>query len=266
MGHVEVDGVRLYYETAGSGPQAVVLSHSFLVDHSQFAGQFEALDDYRVIAYDHRDHGRSDRVGTAYDLDALVRDAEGLIDALEAAPCHFVGLSTGGFVGMRLALRTPQRLRSLTLMDTSAESEPLLKLGKYRALFTLLRLVGTRPLQGRAMREMFSTSFLRDVDRQDEVARWRERIVKNDPAALVRFGNAIFDRDDIVEQLRHLDLPTLVIVGEHDRPQPLPRARTIVDAIPGAELTVIPDAGHLSTIEQPEAVNEVLLPFIRAHS
>jgi pimeloyl-ACP methyl ester carboxylesterase len=264
MGEVEVNGVRLFYRAAGRGPQTVVLSHSFLVDHRQFEAQIEALSGtFRVIAYDHRDHGRSARAGAPYDLAALVNDAEALLDELAVPPCHFVGLSTGGFVGMRLALRAPERFRSLTLMDTSAEPEPLWQRVKYRALLSVLGIAGIRPVLRSGMTAMFSRSFLRDPARQDEVALWRQRIAGNDPRGLIRFGNAIFARDDVVERLRHLKVPTLVVVGEHDRPCPPERARSIAAAIPGAALVTIPDAGHLSTIERPEAVNAALVTFLR---
>jgi pimeloyl-ACP methyl ester carboxylesterase len=266
MGDVEVNGVRLFYREAGDGPQTVVLSHSFLVDHRQFEAQIEALSaSYRTIAYDHRDHGRSARVATPYDLEALVSDAGALLDALSISACHFVGLSTGGFVGMRLALRAPERFRSLTLMDTSAEPEALPQRLRYRALLAVLGIAGIRPVLGSGMSEMFSRSFLRDPARQHEVALWRQRIADNDPHGLIRFGNAIFARDGVVEPLRQLKVPTLVVVGEHDRPCPPARAQTIAAAIPQAKLALIPGAGHLSTIEQPEAVNNALVSFIRDH-
>jgi 3-oxoadipate enol-lactonase len=267
VGDIDVNGVRLHYREAGSGAQTVVFSHSFLADHRQFDAQIEVLSrTCRVIAYDHRDHGRSGRVDAPYDLDALVGDAGALLDALSVDRCHFVGLSTGGFVGMRLALRSPERFRSLTLMDTSAEPEPRRQRRRYRALLAVLGIAGIRPVLRSGMTAMFSRSFLRDPGRQDEVNLWRQRIAGNDPRGLIRFGNAIFARGDVVDRLRKLTVPTLVIVGEHDRPCPPQRARTIAAAIPDARLVVIPGAGHLSTIEQPEAVNDALVPFIRDHA
>jgi 3-oxoadipate enol-lactonase len=266
MGEVEVNGVRLFYREAGRGPHTVVLSHSFLTDHRQFDAQIEALSDtYRVIAYDHRDHGRSARATAPYDLAALVDDAEGLLDALSASPCQFVGLSTGGFVGMRLALRAPERFRSLTLMDTSAAPEAWQQRVKYQALFGILAVAGVRPVLRSGMAAMFSSSFLRDPARRDEVALWRQRIADNDPRGIIRFGNAIFGRGDIENRLSQVKVPTLVVVGERDRPCPPARARAIATAIPQATLTVIPDAGHLSTIEQPDRVNDVLVPFLQEH-
>ena len=264
---VNAGDAELFVREVGEGPEAVVLSHSYLVDHRQFDAQIAALSgEHRVVAYDQRDHGQSDRAGKGYDLDTLVSDAEAVIDQLSAAPCHFVGLSTGGFVGMRLAVRRPEQLRSLTLMDTSAERETWFQRAKYRALLTVLGIAGTGPVLRSAMSAMFSRTFLRDPEKQDEVAIWRQRIGGEDADALIRFGKAIFAREEFVDQLRELELPTLVLVGAQDRSLPPRHSRTIADTVPGAQLVVIPDAGHLSTIEQPDAVNEVLLPFIHQHS
>lgn len=263
MGRVDVGDVELEVREMGSGPETVVLSHSFLVDHRQFDAQIEALSDqYRVVAYDHRDHGASDRASATYDLERLVRDAEAVIDATHAGPCHFVGLSTGGFVGMRLALRSPELLRSLTLMDTSGQAEPWPARVKYQVLLAIFGAVGTGPVIGSAMRSMFSPGFLRDPDRQDEVATWRSRIAANDPQAMIRFGRAIFARDDVLTPLGTVRMPTLVMVGEQDRSLPVARARALAAAIPDARLEVIPHAGHLSSIEQPQRVNNVLRSFL----
>ena len=263
VGRIDVGDVELEVREAGSGTETVVLSHSYLVDHRQFDAQIEALSDtFRVVAYDHRDHGASGRASSPYDLGRLVHDAEAVIDAADAAPCHFVGLSTGGFVGMRLALKSPELLRSLTLMDTSGQAEPWPARARYRMLLALLGLVGTRPVIGSAMRSMFSPEFLRDPTRQDDVDLWRSRIGANDPQALIRFGRAIFARDDVLEPLRTVQVPTLVMVGEHDRSLPVARARALVAAIPGARLEIIPAAGHLSTIEQPEHVNQTVRSFL----
>jgi len=266
-GSVVSRGVELAYFEYGSGVETVVFAHSYLVDHRQFEAQIEALrPSYRIIAYDHRDHGASGRARRAYRLDDLVADAARVIEATDAGPCHFVGLSTGGFVGMRLAVRHPELLRSLTLMDTSGQAEPLVLRAEYQALFLALRVVGIGPLMGIAMKKMFAASVLRDPSRTRELDSWRRTIASNDPRALIRFGNAIFERDDVTEPLRSVRLPTLVVVGQEDIAQPPKRSEHLARAIPGAALEIIPRAGHLSTIDNPEAVNAALVPFIAGAS
>ncbi len=263
MQKIHVNGTELAYVERGRGLETVVFSHSFLVDHRHFEAQIEALSDrYRIIAFDHREHGQSALTGGDYSMDDLVADAAALIEGLDAAPCHFVGLSTGGFVGLRLALRSAHLLRSLVLMDTSAEREPALKRIKYEAMFQALRVFGFGPLMGIVMSLMFSPVSLGDPARRDEMVLWRERMRANDPRAIIRFGRAIFERDDLMRDLHRILTPTLVIVGEDDRPQPPARARRIADGIPGAELVIIPDAGHLSTLDAPQAVNDALTRFL----
>jgi pimeloyl-ACP methyl ester carboxylesterase/ubiquinone/menaquinone biosynthesis C-methylase UbiE len=253
----------LAYEEHGTGDETVVLSHSYLVDRRQFDAQIEVLRErYRVLAYDHRGHGESDKPEDGYDIESLYRDAEGFIEATNAAPCHFVGLSTGGFVGLRLGFRRPDLLRSLVLMDTSAESEPLLKRAKYEAMFAVAKRAGLGPVIDKTMAIMFGPEFLSDPERRDEVALWRERILAGDVTALVRFGRGIFARDSVVDHLGEISVPTLVMVGEHDEPQPLGRAQVIAGGIPGAGLFVIPRAGHLSTIDNPGDVTSALSTFI----
>ena len=263
MRRIEVNGVELAYVERGQGAETVVFSHSYLVDHRHFDVQIEALAQrYRVIAYDHREHGESALVPTDYSMDDLVDDAAALIEALDAAPCHFVGLSTGGFVGLRLALRHPQLLRSLVVMDASAERESMAKRLEYEAMFLILRALGFKPLMKTVMGLMFSPETLGDPERRDQMNLWRERMSSNDRRALVRFGRAIFGRDDLTRELGRITAPTLVVVGEADRPQPPQRSRRIAEGIPGAELAVIEKAGHLSTVDAPVTITHALQRFL----
>lgn len=263
MPEVSVNGVKLFYEDTGKGAETVVFSHSYLVDHRHFERQIEVLSErFRVLAFDHRGHGRSEIPPNGYDIESLYQDALGFIEAMDVKPCHFVGLSTGGFIGLRLGIRRPDLLRSLVLMDTATDCEPLPNRLKYNALFLGLRVLGFRPLMGQALKAMFGPKFLRDGDRRAEVELWSQRISDNDPTAVIRFGRGIFSRPSVEDQLGEITTPTLVIAGEHDHAIPLHRMRPMVDGIAGARLTVIPHAGHLCTIEEPEAVNAALVQFL----
>lgn len=265
MPKVRVNGIELDYSDHGSGDETVVFSHSYLVDRSHFAAQIAALSEhYRVIAYDHRDHGMSGKSPSPYPFETLVEDAVGLIRATHAAPCHFIGLSTGGFVGTRLLVHHPELLRSAVLMDTSGAAEPLYPRTKYNIMLALVRVIGVQPLMPIVMGLMFASSTHDDPARAEELATWRARIAANDPAALIRFGHAIFSRDDILDALAKVDVPVMVVVGAEDRAQPVARARQLAAAIPNARLEIIPKGGHLCTLDQPEAVSAVLLDFLRA--
>lgn len=267
MPQIDLPGVRLHYVERGSGEETVVFSHSYLVDHRHFEPQIAALEDrYRVLAYDHRDHGGSERMSEPYDLEDVYADAVAFLEATCDGPVHFVGLSTGGFVGERLGIRRPDLLRSLVLMDTSAEAEPWPSRLKYHLMLAVLPWLGFRPLIGETMTAMFGSRFLRDPARREEREEWKARIMAGEPAALVRFGRAIFSRDSVQQELGRISVPTLVVVGEHDRATPPARVRRLAEAIPGARLEVVPHAGHLCTVEEPEAVDALLGSFLDAQS
>ena len=262
MADVEVNGIRLHVVDEGAG-EPVVFSHSYLVDLRQFDHQVERLRGrYRVVAYDHRDHGASARSAAPYDLDTLVDDAEALLEATGSTPCHWVGLSTGGFVGMRLALRSPHLLRSLTLMDTTGSSETRWYRLRNEIMLFVARNLSMSLVGGPATRLMLGRTVLGDPARREVVTRWRRRILANDPRALTRFGRAIFARDDVLDALRSLEVPTQVVVGEADRALPRRAAADLAAAIPGARLSVVPRAGHLCTIDEPEAVSGLLVAFL----
>src|SRR5690606_29606523 len=106
-------------------------------------------------------------------------DALALLEHLHAAPCHFVGLSMGGFVGMRIAARHPSLLRSLSLLATAADAEPAANLPRYRLLNSIVRRLGPRPVSSRVMPIMFGPSFLNDPARAAERERWRAELARN---------------------------------------------------------------------------------------
>lgn len=171
---IEVNGVRLHYVDQGSGPEAVVFSHSYLVDWSHFKPQIDALSGrYRCIAFDHRGHGASERPKAGYDMENIYEDALAFIEAMDCAPVHFVGLSTGGFIGLRLGFRRPDLLRTLTLMDTSAEAEPVSNRFQYELMMRMIRVVGMRPFAGYITSLFFSKNLRRDVTHEAEVERFR---------------------------------------------------------------------------------------------
>ena len=263
MPTVNSNGVQLYYVDTGKGLETIVFSHSYLVDHSHFNPQINVLKEhYRCIAFDHRGHGRSEKPASGYDMENLYQDAVGFIEALKCAPCHFVGLSTGGFIGLRIGVRRPDLVTSLILMDTSADAEPEGSTGRYKLMLFIFRWIGFWPVIKRALPLFFSPKFLNDPDRRREVAEWRQRLISNDSAAVSKFGHGIFSRDSIYDQIDKIQTPTLVIVGENDVATPVGRARRIAEKIPGAVLEVIPDAGHLCTVEEPAAVNSVIQKFL----
>jgi pimeloyl-ACP methyl ester carboxylesterase len=198
-------------------------------------------------------------------MERLTDDAVRLIEKLDAAPCHFVGLSMGGFVGMRIAARRPELLRSLTLIDTAADGEPRLNVLKYGAMRLVSRVVGLRPLVPSVMPIMFGPSFLGDPARAALRDKMRNELLALDVPRVSAALEAVVTRRPIVDELGRVHTPTLVLHGDEDRAIVMPRALAMARAIDGARVAIIPRAGHTSSVEAPEAVTRELGAFFEAH-
>lgn len=261
---MKINGVDLHVKDTGSGTQAVVFSHGLLFSSVMFDPQVAALKDrYRCVAYDHRGQGQSAVTETGYDMDTLTDDAAALIENLEIGPCHFVGLSMGGFVGLRLAIRRPDLLKSLTLIESTADAEPKENHFKYRMLNFIARWFGLGAVAGQVMPIMFGQSFLNDPARQQERARWRAHIASGDRTGVTRAVAGVVDREGVFGQLGAIKTPTLIIVGEEDVATVPEKSERMHRAIPGSQLRRIPRAGHSATLEEPAAITAALTEFLQ---
>lgn len=262
MPTIRVNNSQLYYQSVGDGQETVLFSHGYLMDNRMFDGQISALKNtFRCISYDHRGHGKSEVTKDGYELDNLVDDAIALIEELNLAPVHFVGMSTGGFIGMRIALRRPELLKSLVLMDTSAQAEPASDLKQYDVLMWIVKYIGWWPVINKAMSLLFYRDFLDDPAREDEVKKWKDIITGHNKAGVIAFGKGIFARDCILNQLTNIELPTAVIVGEKDVSTKPECSHKMVEAIAGSKLYSIPKAGHSAAVEKPREVAQAIQDF-----
>ncbi|HSN68924.1 MAG TPA: alpha/beta fold hydrolase, partial [Thermoanaerobaculia bacterium] len=212
------------------------------------------------IAFDFRGQGESEITESGYDVDSLTEDTAAVIETLGAAPCHFVGLSMGGFVGLRLALRRSSLLRSLVLVDSSADVETFWDRLRYGAMIAVARRFGLRPVIGPLLRVMFSERLLRNRELR---TLWRDRVLAIDRVAAIRAVEGVLSRASVYDDLGTITTPTLIVVGQEDRTTPPARARRMHDAIPGSRLVVLPEVGHMASIEAPEALTEAIREFVR---
>ena len=263
MPEIHVNGVTLHYVEEGEGDQTLVFSHGYLMNARMFASQIAALSPkYRVIAYDHRGHGASAPMPGPCGIYDLVDDAAALIDELVGGPVHFLGMSTGGYVGLRLMTRRPELLRSVVLMDTAADDEPPSGRRQYDLLLFVARWFGLKPVINRALSLLMGEPFRKDTARRAEYEGWVSEILSLDRKSTYYFGKAIFYRDSVVDAIRGCSIPTQVIVGELDQPTPPARARQIHEALADSRLDVIAGAGHTSPIERPDEVTAVITRFL----
>ena len=122
----EINGARIHYQETGAAQETIVFSHGLLMSGEMFSNQVVAFSGrYRCITFDHRGQGQSEITKSGYDMDSLTEDAAAMIRELDCAPCHFAGLSMGGFVGLRLAIRYPELLRSLVVIPRAGHSSTI---------------------------------------------------------------------------------------------------------------------------------------------
>jgi pimeloyl-ACP methyl ester carboxylesterase len=264
MPRATIRGTAIHYDDVGPrGGVPIVFAHGLLWSGAMFAPQMaELARTHRCCAFDFPGQGLSGMPERGYDMDTLTDIAADLAQWLGATPCHFVGLSMGGFVGLRLAIRRPELLRSLTLIDSAADPEPVANRRKYRAMSLVARLAGMGPLLGAVERVMFGQDFLDDASRGEERALLRRRLLGLDEVGMRLALEGVISRKGVMSELGRITTPTLVLHGEQDRAIARSRAEATAAGIPGAKLVWIPRAGHTSTLEQPAAITRELTAFV----
>lgn len=268
MPTIDVRGTVIGYTDTGAPtgrPDAptVVFGHGVLFGGWMFRAQVAALRDrYRCVTIDWRGQGDTPPGRGGYDMDSLTADAAGLIGALGVAPVHWVGLSMGGFVGQRLAARHGELLRSLTLLDTSAEAEEPARARQRAQLAWVQVLFGMGPVLGQVKPLLFGPSFLADPARADVIGEWRRRLRRCRRTAVKDAVLGVARRTAMTGEIGRITVPTLVAVGADDRATPLAQAERIAELVPGARLRVIADCGHSSSLERPAAVSALLSEFL----
>ncbi len=260
MPYIDINNCKYFYIDEGDGNECIVFSHGLLWSHKMFRPQIDHLKKhYRVIAYDHRGQGQTEVTEEGYDMDQLYRDALELIARLELGRVHFAGLSMGGFVGLRLASRNPDIVKSLILMETSAMAEP--NRLKYWVLNSIVKLFGTRPVVGRVMNIMFGQKFLNDSTRDSLRAQLKNELINLDKS-IVKAVEGVIERKGVEEELKNITCPTLIMVGTQDVATVPAKAEFMHQNIAHSKLHYIDGAGHTSSLEEADQVNKAIADFL----
>jgi 3-oxoadipate enol-lactonase len=257
-----INGINLAYTDQGHG-LPVVLLHAFPLSRAMWEPQIAALSQaYRVIALDFRGFGESDAPLWHYTLDQFADDVRGLLDHLAIQQAVFVGLSMGGYTLFALYRNCADRIKGLVLADTRAEADTPEGRASRFAMAQVAYTQGTGAVADLMLPKLLS-SLARETKPQ-LVAQVRAIIEHTQVSGIAGALMAMAERPDSVSLLEQITCPTLVIVGELDGPTPPDEARLMAERTPGARLVVIPQAGHLSNLEQPEAFNRAVLDFLQA--
>jgi 3-oxoadipate enol-lactonase len=255
---IKANGVQIEYDIQGEGPW-VVMSHSLACTSAMWDEQAQALKSkHKVLRFDTRGHGGSDAPAEAYTLDMLADDLHGVLSKLGVTNPHFVGLSMGGMIGMTYALKYPRAFKSLVLCDTSSRVPPDAK-PVWEERIKIATEQGMEPLVEPTLKRWFTEPFL--AKRSSVVDRVAGMIRSTPPSGYAGCCHAI-PQVNLTDKLGAIQCPVQVIVGDKDIGTPVAMSEAIHRAIPSSELVIIPDASHLSNVEQPAAFNAALLKFL----
>ncbi len=264
MDTATINDVRWTYSEQGSGP-ALVLLHGFPLDHRVWAGQVAGLcDQYRVIAPDFPGFGQSQHPGggnvSSFTMKSLAADLHDFLDHLRALPCVLGGLSMGGYVALAFSREYPADLAGLILADTRAQGDTAEGRDGREKMAAIARKDGNRPIVEMMLPRMTAPDASRD---SVQVVKHLREIMRDCPAETIALAcEAMSQRDDQSTALASIPVPTLILVGEEDQITPPALAEFMQTQIPRATLAVIPSAGHMAPLEQPDSVTQALLAFL----
>jgi len=256
------NGHDLHYIDTGSGTPLVFLN-GLAGDHLYWMGQVRALGrHFRCLALDNRDVGRSSYATTPYTIADLADDVVCLLDTLQLPTAHVVGLSLGGMIAQELALRQPQRVRSLFLVGTLARADDWF-CATLDAFSLIRRQVADTPAFFIALLPwLVSYRYFEEPSRVE----WLRALLQGNPYpqrldGFFRQLDAI-RRHDTLARLPGLRCPLLAAAGEDDMIAPPRYARQIAQQVPHARLEVLPGVGHAPPIEAPRQFNKLLGDFL----
>ena len=255
----QINGISIGYGDRGTGT-ALIFLHAFPLNRTMWAPQEDILSrQYRVITMDLRGHGESDAPLWRFSLEQYADDVAGLLDRLSIQQAVLVGLSMGGYVGFAFYRKYADRVKALVLADTRAQADSEEgRTGRFNLAQTAFRK-GPGAVADIMLPKLLGATSLKT--RPDLAAHVRRIIEGNDVSGMIVDSMAMADRPDSLSLLPLITRPTLVIVGDQDHTTPPAEAEVIAQGIPAAKLAVIPGAGHLSNLEQPEQFNAIVGEF-----
>ncbi|MGZ0170646.1 MAG: alpha/beta fold hydrolase [Planctomycetales bacterium] len=258
-----VNGISLATHDAGNG-SPILFVHGFPLSHSMWRHQIQAFSlDYRVIAPDLRGFGDSDVTEGTVTMEQHADDLAALLDELNVnEPVVLCGLSMGGYIAWQFLQKFPERLRSLILCDTRAIADTAEGVDNRKRLAKMVVENGSAAVAAAMLPNLFSPVT---SDRQQaSIDELRATIAATSPQGIASASLGMAKRPDVTSLLPTIETPSLLIVGEDDGISPPEEMQTIADAMPNASLVTIPEAGHMSPLENPEPVNTAIREFLRS--
>ncbi len=259
--HITINGLSVH-DLGDKKNQPIILVHGFPFDYTMWTSQIRALQkEYRVIAYDIRGLGKSYVGDGQYTLEFFVDDLFWLMHEMELANPVLCGLSMGGYIALRAVERDQSRFKGLVLMDTKADADDDAGKIKRSAGINTINTDGLEKFVDDLIPNLFAEESLKNMKSTVEQI---TNICKNqNPTGVKGSLLAMASRTSTKRFLKKIEIPTLVMGGSFDKLTPPPVMREMADKINDAEYGIVPRAGHLSPVENPSYVNDMLCGFMK---
>ncbi len=252
--------VNMFYTTDGSGP-SVVLVHGFPLDHTMWTPQIEYLSrEYQIVTPDLRGHGRSETTAGPYTMELLGQDVNALLEHLKLESVVLGGFSMGGYAVLAFMRQFAHKVRGLILVDTRAVADTQEAQARREQQAQGVLKNGAAELANQMIGKMFTEGTLRENPLL--VARVREVMESTTPVGIAETLRGMALRQDSTSLLESIRVPTLIIVGRQDSLTTVDDAQYMAGKIPNAQLEIVPDAAHLTTLERPQLVNLAIGKFL----
>lgn len=257
---------KLAYRETGTG-FPLLFGHSFLWDADMWAPQVAYFkNNFRCITPEIWGHGLSPMLNESqYTIGKLAEDHNTLLETIDCKACAVIGLSVGGMWAVHLALTHPDKIKALVLMDTSVDIEPLQSRLQYFKMIDQIEQTGCfpEPMVEKILPLFFSPYTM--AEKPELVKSFKQHLLcmpEEQIQSVIILGRSIFSRESLMDRLDTVDIPTLIMVGENDRSRPVHESRAMAEAIPNAELQVVPKAGHIPSLEHENFVNAIVEDFL----
>jgi 3-oxoadipate enol-lactonase len=257
-----INNTHIAFETFGNPSHLpVVFIHGFPFSKEMWKPQVEALKEkYFVVTFDVRGHGQSEVGDGQYTLEQFVDDLIELLDALQLQQVVLVGLSMGGYIALRAIERHPERIRALVLCDTKSEADTNENKIKRASQIKIIKAKGLKAFADGFLKAVFDEQTF--STNPDAIELIRNIINTNPSTGVCGTLIALAARTDTTESLSKIKVPTLILVGEHDALTPPSASQAMKENIPNSELHIIPNAAHMSNLENVSVFNQHLISFL----
>ncbi|HEX9614543.1 MAG TPA: alpha/beta fold hydrolase [Bacteroidota bacterium] len=261
--NIRINGLMMNYQERGL-PQGlpVVFIHGFPFSHAMWNSQMMAIPQgTRAISYDVRGHGSSEAGDGQFSIEYFADDLIGLLNELGIGKAVLCGLSMGGYIALRAHERHPDRVQGLILCDTRSEADSNEARIKRANQAKGVKENGVKAFAEGFVKAVFAPATFKSNPAAIESI--RTIIEKTSPLAISGTLLALAARTDTTASLASVNVPTLILVGEHDSLTPPSASEAMHKHIKGSTLHVIPDAAHMSNIENAPVFNKHLVEFVK---